>query len=78
MAIKIIQHGDLNRLKHTIEFTCKDCGCVFEADQGDYTFQYSQREDCGWYAIKCPFCDKWVTKKDTQRWSHIKGGRHNG
>lgn len=65
MAIKIIQNGDLNRLNHTIEFTCKHCRCVFEADQEDYTFQYSQREDCRWYEIKCPCCDEWVTKKIT-------------
>lgn len=75
MAIKIIQNGDLNRLYRTIEFTCNACGCVFEADKEDYTYQYSQREDYGWYEIKCPCCDKWVTKKDTKRWSHIKGGK---
>ena len=45
MSIKIIQNGDLHRLKQTIEFTCKACGCVFEADKEDYTYQYSQRED---------------------------------
>lgn len=68
MAIKIIKNGDLNRLYRTIAFTCKACGCVFEADEEDYTYQYIQREDCemfGWYEIKCPCCDKWVTKKDT-------------
>ena len=70
MSIKIIQPGDLDKLKHTIEFTCKTCGCVFEADKEDYTYQYSQREGCGWYEIKCPCCDKLVTL--------IKEGRYNG
>ena len=62
MAIKIIRHGDLNNLNHTIEFTCKVCGCVFEADKGYYNYQYIQRENVGWFEIKFPFCDKLVAK----------------
>jgi hypothetical protein len=42
-------------------FKCKVCGCEFEADNTEYRRDYSQRENCGWYTIKCPTCDRWVT-----------------
>lgn len=62
--MKIIQSGDLKRLKKVIRFQCKECGCVFEADCTEYKWQYSQRENVGWYEIKCPTCDNWCTLKD--------------
>lgn len=62
--IEIIEQGDLNRLKGTLRFACKACGCLFNADREDYTWEYSPREDCGWWSIKCPCCKQYVTRKD--------------
>ena len=59
--MKIIKQGDLNRLKEIKRFKCKACGCEFEADNTEYKRQYSQRENCGWYEIKCPTCHSWAT-----------------
>lgn len=59
--MKIIKQGDLNRLKEIKRFECKVCGCVFEAENTEYRRDYSQRENCGWYASKCPTCHSWVT-----------------
>ena len=59
--MKIIKQGDLSRLKEIKRFTCKACGCEFEADNTEYRRDYDQRENCGWYTIKCPTCDGWVT-----------------
>ncbi len=61
--MKIIKHGDLNRLKEIKLFKCKACGCEFEADNTEYKHEYSQRDNCGWYAIECPTCGLW-TKTD--------------
>ena len=59
--MKIIKEGDLNRLKEIRRFECEACGCIFEAENTEYKRDYSQRENCGWYAIKCPTCHAWVT-----------------
>jgi len=64
--MKIIKQGDLYRLKEIKRFKCKACGCEFEADNTEYRRDYSQRENCGWYAIKCPTCDRWVTTDDEE------------
>ena len=61
--MKIIRKGDLNRLKEIRQFECSACGCVFEAERGEYKYDYSQREDYGWYEIQCPTCTRWVTQK---------------
>ena len=65
--MKIIIPGDLKRLNETRQFKCKACGCVFEADKGEYKFQYSQREDLEWYEIRCPTCQRWVQQKKDDR-----------
>jgi len=59
--MRVIKYGDKNLLKKIRRFKCKACGCEFEADNTEYKHQYSQREMCGWYEIKCPTCDEWVT-----------------
>ena len=59
--MRIIKQGDLNRLKEIKRFECKACGCEFEADNTEYNHQYSQREMCSWYEIKCPTCGSWAT-----------------
>lgn len=53
--MKIIKDGDQNKaakkLKQTKRFECSVCGCVFEADKGEYTpcmnqFDYSAHAEC--------------------------------
>lgn len=73
--VVILKQGDLNRLKRTLRFGCQKCGCVFDADQDEYKSQYSQREMCGWYEIKCPCCESWVTLEDKEaqeQWNAIR------
>lgn len=62
--MRILKAGDVERLKQIKKFECQACGCVFEADITEYRYQYSQREGEGWYEVKCPTCDKWVTTSD--------------
>ena len=60
MAIKIIKPG---KKPETVKrFTCRHCGCVFEADEGDYELVFNfcngnyvlkvDCPDCGYTAIK--------------------------
>ena len=50
--MKIIKRGDLNRINKTKRFECNKCGCIFDADEGEYTVgtQYNDT----YYASKCP------------------------
>lgn len=59
--MKIIKKGKSKEeleaiLKVTKRFECKTCGCVFEADKGEYKYMddgiYSE------YYCKCPNCAK--------------------
>lgn len=54
----IIKDGDKElaekKRKQTKLFECKICGCIFEADKGEYTntdFQWDS-----YYYAKCPCC----------------------
>lgn len=55
----IIKDGDKElaekKRKQTKLFECKICGCIFEADKGEYRGE----EGCGfcyYYYAKCPCC----------------------
>lgn len=52
--MKIIIPGILRFAKETKQFTCKKCGCVFEADRDEYSCgtQYND----GYYMCQCPTC----------------------
>lgn len=62
--MRIIQHGDPNRLKKIKRFECGQCGCIFEAESTEYKHEFSQREMCGWYEAHCPTCHSTVTLSD--------------
>lgn len=64
--MRIIKYGDTNRLRGIRRFVCEVCGCEFEADNKEYKHEFSQREACGWYSIRCPTCNQWVTKDDKE------------
>lgn len=59
--MKIIKQGKTEEelkaiLKETRRFECGKCGCIFEADKGEYTHttQYNETH----YYCKCPNCKK--------------------
>ena len=56
--MKIIKEGDIKLLKRVKRFECPDCGCIFEADKGEYQCgsQYNQE----YYSCKCPTCGRWT------------------
>lgn len=60
--MKILKKGDMRRLVRTRQFNCAVCGCVFEADESEYSpiTQYNEI----WYNCHCPYCDKLVLDKD--------------
>lgn len=52
--MKILKHGNPERLKKIVIFTCKHCGCVFEADKTEYKYSSFRNEES--YQIECPEC----------------------
>lgn len=54
--MEIIRKGDLRRLKHIKRFYCRDCGCVFDADNTEYQYDNQYNEEY-WYC-KCPTCGR--------------------
>lgn len=53
--MKIIVEGNPELPKRIIKFTCKSCGCVWEAGKDEYKYAYDQRD--GEYSnMKCPCC----------------------
>ena len=57
--VKIIVDGDKNRLKKYKRFECRDCGCIFIADNTEYQDCSTQRDGV-MFQIKCPCCNKSV------------------
>ncbi len=62
--MKIIQQGNPNYLKHIRRFTCK-CGCVFEAEKGEYTVDSQYNEE--YYSCECPTCKSMVYQSEAVR-----------
>jgi hypothetical protein len=54
--MQIIKKGDLDRLKNSIRFNCKKCGCVFIADNDEYQKHFDQYQG-NWIEIHCPCCN---------------------
>lgn len=51
--------------KQTKQFECRICGCIFEADKGEYKCEEAQFSL--WYSAKCPCCgDKTYEAKGKQ------------
>lgn len=60
--MKILVQGDKKKLKGIKTFNCIVCGCIFEADNTEYKLSSQYNES--YYYINCPFCGKFVTKKE--------------
>ena len=54
--MNIIKKGDVNRLRKTKTFTCRECGCVFEANKGEYKSGMQYNEE--YYYCQCPTCNR--------------------
>lgn len=52
--MKIIKKGRIEKVKRTKRFQCHECGCVFEADQGEYEEAETQWDIAG---AVCPCCN---------------------
>lgn len=66
MAIRIIKPGNPVKAKRTRRFTCLFCGCIFNADFGDYeavTTRGQLDDEIAHQAI-CPACHKWVRRSE--------------
>lgn len=59
--MKIIKHGDLERLKQTKHFKCDRCGCEVEADNTEYKPRQAEYNEIN-YVVDCPDCgaEMWV------------------
>lgn len=64
--MKILKQGDLERLKKSLQFTCKLCGCVFEANDNEYVLVGEEWLNGNIEAVcNCPCCKENVfTCKD--------------
>ena len=51
--MKILIEGDLNRLRRTRVFWCKNCGCEFEATREEYKENQIEGVYC-----RCPCCGR--------------------
>lgn len=60
--MKIIKCGHID--KKTKKFTCKECGCVFEANKGEYRLadQMEYMHDGIEAVCICPHCKSKVSK----------------
>ena len=61
--MKIIKQGKTEEelkaiLNATKRFECNTCGCIFEADKGEYEHSLSCRNEDIYYFCKCPNCKK--------------------
>ena len=55
--MKIIMHGDINKILKIQRFRCNHCGCIFEATKNEYEDGGAKEPglwckcpDCGYYA----------------------------
>ena len=56
--MKILINGNLKKIKNIKIFTCKNCGCVFEAKEHEYQIHLvNNKEYC---FCECPYCDETV------------------
>jgi len=58
--MKIIQQGDNNKVTDIKRFVCKECGCVFEADNTEFKAEYAYGQYLEGYSCDCPNCGKSV------------------
>ena len=70
--MKILKQGKSKEevariIKQVRQFECSTCGCVFEADNTEYKYQFCQREAEEWWECECPNCGKLTRKSIATR-----------
>lgn len=60
----ILKPGDPNVSNKPKRFKCDVCGCVFDANKGEYRV-IQQYNDIG-YQCECPCCKEQVEESDTR------------
>ena len=60
--MEIIKQGDPNKVKGTIKFECKQCGCVFKAERSEWFYE-TLGGKVG-YTSFCPYCGRKVWDKE--------------
>lgn len=58
--MKMIQEGNLDKLKQVIRFQCDDCDCIFEANHNEYEIKEFYIDT--YYVCECPCCGNRVLK----------------
>ena len=61
--LNIVKNGSMEEIeKHqrqTKDFSCKNCGCIWEADKGDYKIEQGLTDKI-YVGMPCPFCGKYT------------------
>lgn len=60
--MKIIKQGEKEKTAKTVRFECRACGCIFEADEGEYKYYDAPVAYACEYDAKCPCCGKDVSR----------------
>lgn len=60
--MRVLKEGNPQKLKETLRFDCKSCGCSFEANKGEYKPAdcFQAVHDGLKASCKCPCCGKTV------------------
>jgi len=67
--LKILVDGNTEHLNNPQEFSCKKCGCIFEATNKEYSYaDYIAATRDGVYAkCNCPCCGETVYLYENER-----------
>ena len=60
--MKIIKNGVIPNKDETKRFVCSECGCVFEANKGEYKKVLYCGQILEGYSCDCPNCGEYVYK----------------
>lgn len=69
--MKIIKKGNLEKPKQIKRFQCDNCGCVFEAEKGEYKYVVATRNE-EFYICECPYCHKETSNEVVMRQSQME------
>lgn len=65
--MKIIKSGTEDLYKKTKKFRCKNCTCVFEADESEYEtddwYNLNEFVNETYFSAECPWCGNTIMKQ---------------
>lgn len=67
--MRVIFAGDTSKARAWVKFTCHECGCVFEAERGEYRERLKNKKNGHdrWFYTECPCCNRDVAKNEVFR-----------